>query len=221
MLSRNTPSPGNLEPAVATGVGGIPANWAHRRGAGGRSLCLESIGHKSPVRPLRKRSLFWVSRLVCTAIVVLLPIALSLSCPGCHDVTSFFQSGYCSRSGCPAVDVHDVFGPVSAHHLANLSDRPCHFLDSTGPFFSCWVIAGRHSRFLGSTTVSDDIEAAYCFGTTGAPGLARDQLAMRISRYQRGRHSRKQTRTRTKGSRSPSTTPPSPLPNFAIDHYAP
>ena len=114
---------------------GYSSQLAHRRGAGGRSLCLESIGHKSPVRPLRKRSLFWVSRLVCTAIVVLLPIALSLSCPGCHDVTSFFQSGYCSRSGCPAVDVHDVFGPVSAHHLANLSDRPCHFLDSTGPFF--------------------------------------------------------------------------------------
>ena len=52
--------------------------------------------------------------------------------------------------------------------------------------FSCWVIAGRHSRFLGSTTVSDDFEAAYCFGTTGAPGLARDQLALRISRYQSG-----------------------------------
>ena len=60
------------------------------------------------MRPLWKRSLFWVSRLVCTPIVVLL--------------------GSCSRSGCPAVDAHDVFGPVSAHHLANLSDLPRGFL---------------------------------------------------------------------------------------------
>ena len=44
----------------------------------------------------------------------------------------FFQSSW---SGCLAVDFDVVFGPVSANHLASLSNRPCHFLVSKGSIF--------------------------------------------------------------------------------------
>ena len=99
---------------------GYSCQLARKRGAGGRSLCLESIGHRSPVRPLRKRSSLWISRLVYTAIVVLLPIALCLSRPGFHDVTSFFQSGHHFWPGSPGVDIPDVLGPVSTHLFSQI-----------------------------------------------------------------------------------------------------
>ena len=159
---------------------------AHRRGAGGRSLCLESFGNRSPVRSLWKRSLFWVSRLVHAAIVVLLPIALSLSWSGCHSGFSFFQLGSCFWSRCPVVDALDISAPVSAHHLANISDRSCHFLVSTGCIFHVGTSLADFHASLDPSQPQTTFEAAFCFGPTGAPGLARDQLAMRISRYQSG-----------------------------------
>ena len=71
---------------------GYSSQLARRRGAGGRSLCMESISHRTPARPLWKRSLFWVSRLACMASIMLLSLTLCLVCPGCHAVFTCFQS---------------------------------------------------------------------------------------------------------------------------------
>ena len=199
---------------------------AHRRGAGGRSLCLESFGHRSSVQPLRKRCLFWVSRLACTAIVVLLPIALSLPFSVCRDVTSFFQSSCCSRSGYPAVEFHVVFGPVSANHLANLWDRSCHFLDFKGSFFifqfgssladtcassgppQCQTI-WRQLSALGPLELLASLVISWQCGFLGtrvgeaSPPGPSDILGAALSEA---------NPYTNPGSRSTSTSPPSPLP---------
>ena len=47
---------------------GYSSQLARRRGAGGRSLCMDSIGHRPPVRLLWKRSPFWVCRLACMGL---------------------------------------------------------------------------------------------------------------------------------------------------------
>ena len=52
--------------------------------------------------------------------------------------------------------------------------------------FSRWDIAGKHSHFLGFITALDNFKAVFCFGLTGVPAFVRDQLAMRISRFQSG-----------------------------------
>ena len=67
---------------------GYSSQLAHRRGAGGRSLCLRSFDRRSRVGLLWKCSPLWSSRLACMAVFVLLPVILCLSWPGCNVVTS-------------------------------------------------------------------------------------------------------------------------------------
>ena len=108
-------------------VSGVLQSTGSQKRAGGRSLGLESIGHRPPVRPLWKRSLFWVCRLACMASVILLSITLCLACPGCYAFSSCFQSCPDSLSRSSSVDTSHVSGPASTCHFTSLSDRPCLF----------------------------------------------------------------------------------------------
>ena len=115
---------------------GYSSQLARRRGAGGRSLCLESIIRGSPTRPLWKRSLFWVSRLACMASVVLFSLALCLVCPGCHAVFSTTQSGPGSMPGYSSVFPCHVSGPASSCSFNSPQYRPSLFGNvSVGSFW--------------------------------------------------------------------------------------
>ena len=123
---------------------GYSSQLARRRGAGGRSLCLESIGHRPPVRPLWKRSLFWVCRLACMASVILLSITLCLACPGCYAVFSCFQSCPDSLSRSSSVDTSHVSGPGIGRVSSGMSLM---ILTGSGPRWQTLVLPQLHHGF--------------------------------------------------------------------------
>ena len=91
---------------------GYSSQLARRRGAGGRSQCLESCRQGLPTRPLWKRSSLWAYRLAYVAPLFLLSTALCLTFPGCHAVFSTPWPGPGGLPGCSATVPCTSTGPA-------------------------------------------------------------------------------------------------------------